>query len=163
MDPVRNPAECDCSINVLLCRYQLFWPCSSLEDFSMNLIHTFLWLSHSKSYTRVDRGRKGFKTDFCTVWDVQNFLTWPKFFLPASQPVSIPEDSVTTIRRKKILVRLQTFCKDFNSISISALNRFEPHRLPLTRSIKLHRPLSYTAWHSQSRSGFDKGENELNG
>jgi hypothetical protein len=40
------------------------------------------------------------------------------------------------------------FCKYFNSVSISVLNRFELHRPASTRSVKPHRPLSYTAWHS---------------
>jgi hypothetical protein len=35
----------------------------------------------TRSYIRVDTDRKGFTTDFYTVWDAHKFRTWPKCFL----------------------------------------------------------------------------------
>jgi hypothetical protein len=64
---------------------------------------------------------------------------------------------------KTFWVVFTNVCKDFNFVLISVLNRFEPHRPASTRSVKLYRPLSHTACHSKSQSGFDPSENEPNG
>jgi hypothetical protein len=106
IDPHRNPCQFLMDSGSTIRRRKKFWSCSKFlhgfwfrsgiridpvltaltRNVKLHWYFSYIALSFmqwgvTRSYIRVDSGRKGFKTDFYTVWDAHKFWTWPKCFL----------------------------------------------------------------------------------
>jgi hypothetical protein len=106
IDPHRNPCQFLMDSGSTIRQRKKFWSCSNfllgfrlridirIDPVLTTLTHnvklhwslsyiamSFMQWCVTRSYIRVDRSRRGFQTDFYTVWDAQKFWTWPKCFL----------------------------------------------------------------------------------